>query len=56
MRRDREIPFAFDVNDFRRALSDVEESKKNKKGTVIDISEGTAGGSPVGLIKIEEDV
>ena len=56
MRRKRQIPFAFDRNDFSRAVAEVEKSKANRNGKVIDISKGKVEGEAVGIILIEEDV
>jgi hypothetical protein len=56
MRRTRELPFAFDESDFKRALAEVEKSKAKKNGEVKDIYSGEVDGNPVGIILIEEDV
>jgi hypothetical protein len=56
MRRRREIPFAFTETAYAAAVNDVNNSKQNKRGTVIDIYQGNAGGYPIGIILIEEDI
>ncbi len=54
MKQERDIPFAFDAADFKRALEDVAESIAKRKGKILRIRADKAGGHDIGVIVVEE--
>lgn len=56
MRTKRDIPFDFSANGFQAALVKMQASIDNKKGKLVEIKAGKAGGFDIGIIVVEEDI